>query len=95
MRSTIICVALIMGGGSANSAESFRVTGLPARTVLQIRATPSIDAKVLGILRNDSKVVSFGCATTPSATVWCRVKKGSVIGWASGRFLAPVLPRVR
>lgn len=91
--SAFLLVLLSLCGTSAHAAESYVVTGLPRGAVLQIRETPDTDARVVGAIPAGRLVRGFGCAhRTPSGAMWCRVKYGAAVGWASQRYLEPPAP---
>ncbi len=71
--------------------ESWRVTGVAADDVLNIRETPDLEAPILGRIPPDARRIrGFGCeAAEPGGQEWCRVKYGDAVGWVRGRYLRP------
>lgn len=73
----------------AGGPDFWQVHGLRASDRLNIRATPSAQARILGTLRNGERVRNQGCRMTGN-TRWCKITalSGSkVTGYVSGRYL--------
>jgi hypothetical protein len=76
--------------GDAGGPDSWIVTGVPSGDKLNVRATPSANAEIVGRLRNGAVVRNLGCRSIGSAR-WCRVSargESGVHGWTNGRFLS-------
>ncbi len=74
--------------GQSGGPDRWRVVGIEAGDVLNIRAAPSARAGIVGRVRNGAVLKNRGCRTTGS-TRWCRVEMSNdgVRGWAAGRYL--------
>jgi len=82
------------GGGASRAAEpkapaSFRVSGVAADDVLNLRSEPDAEAPLRGgIPAWTTHVEGVGEPTTVGAAVWQRVQYAGVTGWVNARFLA-------
>ena len=69
-------------------AASFRVEGVAADDVLNIRAQPDASSRILGsIPPGERHVDGLGAPSTVARSTWQRVRYGSVTGWVNARFL--------
>ena len=73
------------GLAAAQPAESYRVVGVDADDVLNIRTGPSASFPVVGVMPPDARGIG-GLGSCVEG--WCPVRYGSVTGWSSARFLA-------
>ena len=82
-------LGILLAGGTALAEPAYyRSSGLAPGESLSVRAEPDAGAERVGEIR--ARAVVFGCTDdTPSRTTWCRVKAGSVAGWARRRYLSP------
>lgn len=65
---------------------SYRVVGVGANDVLNIRTGPGAQNPVAGVIPHDG--AGIGVATCDAAREWCRVDYGCSSGWVASRFLA-------
>lgn len=74
------------------AATRYRVTGVLADDVLNIRSQPSSEAAIVGTLSNTARgiVISEGCTSE-----WCRVVSGGKPGWVNRYYLTPETTSVR
>lgn len=87
---SIIFVALSLALGSlwtttAMAEETFRVLGVEPPDVLNVRMGPSTSYPIVGTFEPDSGGIHI---VGDCRNRWCPVRRGSVVGWASERFLA-------
>jgi hypothetical protein len=77
--------ALVLGGERARADDTYRVVDVVSPDVLNVRAGPSTSFPVIGTLEPDSGGIHIigDCRDR-----WCPVQRGSVMGWASAKFLA-------
>jgi hypothetical protein len=69
-------------------AASFRVEGVAADDVLNIRSKPDANSRVLGsIPPQERRVEGLGAPTTVARSTWQRVRYAGVTGWVNARFL--------
>ncbi|MCU0790540.1 MAG: SH3 domain-containing protein [Nitratireductor sp.] len=76
--------------GDAGGPDSWVVTGVPSGDKLNVRASPSANAEIVGRLRNGVVLRNLGCRSIGSAR-WCRISargESGVHGWTNGRFLS-------
>ena len=82
--------ALPPGGDDlAGGPDFWAVRGLGAGDLLNVRAQPSAQARVLATLREGEVVRNLGCRMS-GQTRWCRIRSTTgfdVTGWVNGRFL--------
>jgi Bacterial SH3 domain len=71
---------------SVSRADGYRVVDVAGSDSLNVRAGPSASFPVVGTFPPDARGVRV---MRPCLVNWCRVSRGSVIGWANMRFLAP------
>ena len=79
-------LALLAGAWvcAAAAAESFRVVGVTAPDVLNIRSGPSVSQAIVGTAPPDAAgIEGLGECTRG----WCHIRYGSVEGWVNARFL--------
>lgn len=78
--------ALFSGPVTAQpAAERYRVVGVSAEDVLNIRTGPSARYPVAGAMPHDARGIR-GLGSCVQG--WCHIRYGSVMGWSSARFLA-------
>ncbi len=77
---------LLSAATSGASASGYRVVGVESSDVLNVRAGPAVSFPVVGTLAPDARGVRM---MRPCFVNWCRVSRGSVVGWANMRFLEP------
>jgi uncharacterized membrane protein len=71
------------GGGT-----SYRVHGVAADDVLNIRVDPDAEAASSGTIPSDAKhVEGLGAPKKVGATTWQRIRYGGAVGWVNERFL--------
>ena len=66
------------------------VTGVPTNDVLNVRAGPGTNYRIVGALGNGSQVRNLGCQTQ-GASRWCRIEMTTDMrerGWVNARYLA-------
>lgn len=66
------------------------VTGVPANDVLNVRAGPGTNHRIVGALGNGSQVRNLGCQMLGSAR-WCQIEMQTDMrerGWVNARFLS-------
>ena len=66
------------------------VTGVPTSDVLNVRAGPGTNYRIVGALGNGSQVRNLGCQTQ-GASRWCRIEMTTDMrerGWVNARYLA-------
>jgi hypothetical protein len=69
-------------------AASFRVEGVAADDVLNIRSQPDASSRILGsIPPQESHVEGLGAPSTGARSTWQRVRYAGVTGWVNARFL--------
>lgn len=77
------------GGGQSSNGEFFRVTGVSANDVLNVRRRPSAQSAIVGALSNGTRVRNLGCRSEGNSR-WCRIRMlddmGSE-GWVNARYL--------
>lgn len=75
-------------GSNAGSDPAFwRVAGLTAGDTLNVRASASAQARIVGTLAQGAIVENYGCRANGS-TRWCQVgATNGVTGWVSARYL--------
>lgn len=79
-----------LGEGSAPASGGlWAVTGVAANDVLNIRATPSGNAAIIGALGPyETGIINYGCQVPAgSSTRWCQIGARGMQGWVAGRFL--------
>ena len=71
---------------AASRADEYRVVNVDRGDSLNVRAGPAVGFPVIGRLPHNARGIRMlrACVGT-----WCPISKGSVIGWANMRFLAP------
>ena len=65
------------------------VTGVPANDVLNVRAGPGTNFRIVGALGNDSQVRNLGCQMHGNAR-WCQIEMQTDMrerGWVNARYL--------
>lgn len=83
---------------TADGPDCWAVRGVVKNDVLNIRATPSASAKILGKIPHDAKSVTnandIECPDVPTASMpkecgsgWCKVTYKAVTGWVNCKFL--------
>jgi len=73
-----------------HKSTSFRVEGVVAADVLNIRYEPNAEATMIGsIPAGTMHVEGLGSSTKVEASTWQRIRYGGVVGWVNGRFLKP------
>ncbi|MFN6977514.1 MAG: SH3 domain-containing protein [Gemmobacter sp.] len=79
-----------VGGGDAGAGPDYWVVaGLPSGDRLNIRTSPTAQARIIGTLAPGETVRNLGCEGAGTAR-WCRIRvlTGSdIMGWVSGRYL--------
>jgi len=84
--------------GLAGGPDFWQVHGLSRGDTLNVRASASSGARVLGVLDEGDVIQNLGCKMN-GATRWCRVDdQAGLSGWVSGKYLhestrAPKPPR--
>jgi len=69
-------------------AASFRVEGVAADDVLNIRSQPDANSRVLGsIPPQERDVEGLGAPSTVARSTWQRVRYAGITGWVNARFL--------
>ncbi len=71
------------------SGPLMTVTGVPANDVLNVRAGPGTNHRIVGALGNGSQVRNLGCRMQGSSR-WCRIEMQSDMrerGWVNARYL--------
>jgi uncharacterized membrane protein len=75
---------------AASGSTSFRVEGVAAGDVLNIRYEPDAESTTSGsIPAGTAHVEGLGVAKTVGQATWQRVRYGGVTGWVNARFLKP------
>lgn len=97
---SIICV---LAGSAAyatgDGPDRFRVRDVRTDDTLTVRAQPSGSARKVAALPPDARgIENLGCVdgrtgqdasdVVPKTHLWCKIRIGSLIGWASARFLS-------
>lgn len=92
MRLFICVMMLLTMAGAAAAAEPgyFRVTGVKAGDVLNIRAEPKPAAEAVGELAPGAGPVEILEVETSGGSEWGRMVAGDTNGWVAMRFLEPV-----
>jgi uncharacterized protein YgiM (DUF1202 family) len=73
----------------AGGPDFWRVRGLPAGDVLNVRQAPTVQSRVLATLREGERVRNLGCEMRGS-TRWCLIRSTTgvdVTGYVNGRYL--------
>ncbi len=84
--ASIALVAAAMALPDAAFARAWRVVNITPNDTLNIRSGPSTAYPVLGEAPPGAGgLVELG----PCLQGWCNIQYGAVIGWVSGRFIAP------
>lgn len=65
-------------------ADGYRVVGVGDGDSLNVRAGPAVGFPIVGRLPHDAHGVRV---MRPCFVNWCRVSRGSLVGWANMRFL--------
>jgi len=71
------------------SAVQLRVVGVQSVDVLNIRARPSAEALVVGVVPPGGRSLDLLGACLRA---WCLIRYGNVVGWANAGFLQPEVP---
>ena len=74
----------------AGGAPIVRVTGVPANDVLNVRAGPGAQQRIVGALGNGDTARRLGCEAVGSAR-WCEIEMMTEMrerGWVNARYLA-------
>jgi uncharacterized protein YgiM (DUF1202 family) len=77
-------------GHHGNGVQFWRVTGVPANDVLNMRSGPSTYNRITGALGNGDKVRNLGCRNEHGSR-WCKIRMRSDMkeeGWVNARYLA-------
>lgn len=73
--------------GLAGGPDFWQVTGLSGGDTLNVRASSSTSARILGTLGNGDTVRNLGC-TMNGSTRWCQIeRRDGLSGWVAGRYL--------
>lgn len=88
MKGVLILAACLAGAAAAHAQEHLMVTGVAADDVLNIRASPSGSAAVIGWIPPDGfGVVATGARRTTGSTQWREVRYEDVRGWVAARYV--------
>jgi Bacterial SH3 domain len=75
--------------GDAGGPDNWIVSGVASNDQLNVRVSPSAQARTITRIRNGTVVRNLGCRTRGTSR-WCRVSVGvdsGVRGWVNGKFL--------
>jgi uncharacterized membrane protein len=68
----------------------FRVQGVAADDVLNIRSNPDSSSSLLGTIpAGATQLEGIGAPSVAGSTRWQRVRHGGTVGWVNARFLGP------
>ena len=86
-----ILLALPVGPINALAAEPgvYRVTGVVANDVLNVRSEPDAGAEIMGEFSSEASRIEILEVTGSGATEWGRVLAADANGWVAMRFLEP------
>ncbi len=85
-----IPVASPVWGQSIQANGVYRVVGVASNDRLNVRATPSTRAAVVGRLRHDaSGIIASGRTARVGRGLWAEITLRRVRGWVNARFLVP------
>lgn len=77
--------AKLASTGSANAPPAYKVTGVSANDVLNIRASPDANSAIVNTIPPDGRGVKI---TGDCSENWCPVDYRHALGWVNCRFLA-------
>ncbi|MGV8840746.1 MAG: SH3 domain-containing protein [Bauldia sp.] len=81
--ATALAVALVLAAAPATAQEQAEAGTYRAANELNVRAAPSPDAAIVGVIPPAGRVAVSGC----DAFGWCRVRFESLDGYAARQFL--------
>jgi len=89
LSSFLLFLGLAASTASAQTPEYYRVKGVAANDVLNIRTEPKATAEIAGELVPDAWPVEVLETTTVGSTIWGRVLAADNDGWVNMAFLEP------
>ena len=90
MLTSLSLPALAIEELTPEPARLYRVTGVEAGDVLNVRAQPDPSAEIVGMLEPEAGgVVVAGTRMEVDGSVWWQVAGDDRLGWVNARYLAP------